>query len=60
MPVYGYKCLQCGKSFSLLLSIAKKQEAACPACKSKDLKEDFRGYGCGSQSKTAISGGNFT
>jgi len=60
MPVYGFKCQKCGEIFSQLLSIAHKQEAACPACNSKELKEDFRGYGSGSPGKPANSGGKFT
>lgn len=60
MPEYGFKCLQCGEKFSLLLSMAKKQEAACPACKSKNLKEDFSGYGSSSATKPANSGSKFT
>ena len=60
MPVYGFKCKKCGEDFSLLLSFSRKKEAACPSCKSKDLKEDFSGYGSGSKSKDASTSTKFT
>lgn len=59
MPIYGFKCKQCGESFTLFTSISKKDEAECPRCKSKQLEEDYSGYGSarpGSQE----TGGKFT
>lgn len=32
MPVYDYKCAQCGHRFELLRSISRRDEAACPRC----------------------------
>lgn len=45
MPLYGYKCKQCGAGFTLLLSFSQKDKAQCPRCKAKDLEEDYSGYG---------------
>jgi putative FmdB family regulatory protein len=41
MPTYEYQCLDCKKSFSLILSIAEhdKARAACPKCKGKKVKQ---------------------
>lgn len=58
MPEYGFKCLKCGEKFSLLTSISRKQEASCPSCQSKELKEDFSGYGSGSKSNSSPSSGS--
>lgn len=55
MPIYEFICQRCGNKFSLLLSMAKKAEAACPACQSKDLKEDFSGYGAANIKKSTPS-----
>ena len=41
MPTYEYQCLDCKKSFSLMLSIAEHDKAkiACPKCKGKQVKQ---------------------
>ena len=41
MPTYEYKCLECGKSFSLVLFISEhdKVEVKCPECSSKSVKQ---------------------
>lgn len=43
MPVYEYRCLDCGKEFSVALSISEhdKGEAKCPACGGTNLKQRF-------------------
>ncbi len=41
MPMYDYKCLDCGKE-SLIVAILKEYEAGeiiCPACGSKKLQQ---------------------
>lgn len=58
MPIYEFICQRCGNKFSLLLSMAKKAEAACPSCRSKELKEDYSGYGAATVKKSAA--GKFT
>jgi putative FmdB family regulatory protein len=41
MPTYEYKCLNCKKEFSLVLSITEhdKRKANCPKCGSKKLRQ---------------------
>jgi putative FmdB family regulatory protein len=36
MPIYEYRCLQCGHAFELL--VFKTTVAACPACRSEALE----------------------
>jgi putative FmdB family regulatory protein len=41
MPTYEYECKDCKKKFALVLSISEhgKAAAACPKCKSKNVKQ---------------------
>ena len=32
MPVYDYKCVQCGHRFDLLRSVSNRDDAVCPKC----------------------------
>lgn len=32
MPVYDYKCAQCGHRFDLLRSISQRDAVTCPRC----------------------------
>ena len=32
MPVYDYKCTQCGNRFDLLRSVSGRDDVKCPAC----------------------------
>ena len=43
MPVYEFKCLDCGNTFTLPLSVRafEHQEYECPSCKKKNLEEQF-------------------
>jgi len=40
MPSYEFQCQDCGKEFSLTLSLKEREAEGmeCPACKSKRLK----------------------
>ncbi|MCW2278348.1 FmdB family zinc ribbon protein [Heliophilum fasciatum] len=39
MPIYEYRCLDCGKVFSLLRSYQQRDDQAlCPHCQSDQLK----------------------
>jgi len=38
MPIYEYRCLQCGKTFEALQSIAAKPIAKCIYCQGKTKK----------------------
>ena len=35
MPMYSFRCPECGKRFDELLPISKKDEAFCPDCQTK-------------------------
>ena len=41
MPTYEYECRDCGKTFSLILSMTEhgKTKAACPKCKGKKVRQ---------------------
>jgi putative FmdB family regulatory protein len=41
MPVYEYACLECGKEFTLLLSVVDRDRKAvrCPDCKSDRIEQ---------------------
>lgn len=43
MPVYEYKCLDCGKETVLSLSLKERESGAavCPSCKSKRMEQLF-------------------
>lgn len=44
MPLYEYRCEDCGKKFDLIASIAEKEAGlhpVCPKCGSKDCRQVF-------------------
>jgi len=43
MPMYEYKCLDCGKESEVALSISDRQsrQVTCPHCKSKRMEQVF-------------------
>jgi len=42
MPIYEYKCQECGKVIEVFVrSIHEKIDLSCPDCKSKNLKKIF-------------------
>ncbi len=43
MPMYDYKCLDCGKESLIILTIKQRDagEAKCPACGSKNVKQIY-------------------
>jgi putative FmdB family regulatory protein len=39
MPIYVYRCRQCGEEFEkLVLSAAKAADVACPVCQSEEVE----------------------
>lgn len=38
MPIYDYKCFNCGESFEISHSILEDARTRCPNCKSDGLK----------------------
>jgi putative FmdB family regulatory protein len=41
MPIYEYGCLECGREFTLVLSLHEYEDktVACPRCKSKKVEQ---------------------
>ena len=52
MPLYEYRCRQCGKSFELLRKMQDADgELGCPECQSEDVERllsTFASTGCSS------------
>lgn len=43
MPMYDYKCADCGKESLVVLTLKEHErgDAVCPACGSKNLKQVY-------------------
>lgn len=39
MPMYNYRCPECGQRFEELLTVARRDEAICPRCGVKAERE---------------------
>ena len=50
MPLYDFKCLDCGIHFEALVL---KEPAACPQCQSKKLEQMLSMFGVSSESTRA-------
>lgn len=46
MPMYEYKCQDCGKESVLVLSLKEHEQGPppCPACGSKNTKQLYSGF----------------
>jgi putative FmdB family regulatory protein len=65
MPIYEYKCNQCGESFEKMLRFSEAdQRPACPKCESKDTHKkistvvSFGTSGLGAVSSSGIGCGS--
>ncbi|MDI6821747.1 MAG: zinc ribbon domain-containing protein [Actinomycetota bacterium] len=48
MPIYIYKCRDCGQEFELLVGMgSSKEELKCKKCGSKNLERVFSAFGIG-------------
>ncbi|MDD5245109.1 MAG: zinc ribbon domain-containing protein [Syntrophorhabdaceae bacterium] len=59
MPIYEYRCKQCGNEFEVIQK-ADDQEPPCPKCESKDIEKNLSvthtGQGsCGAPRKSPFS-----
>lgn len=55
MPLYEYKCLNCGKVFIVALSLSERDRGAtvrCPGCDSKDVRQLISSFIAKTGSKT--------
>ncbi|MEW6002027.1 MAG: zinc ribbon domain-containing protein [Nitrospirota bacterium] len=43
MPIYEYKCNECGEDFERL--VFGNQKVNCPKCNSEDIKKKFSTFG---------------
>ena len=41
MPIYEYKCMDCGKNFEILVFGKNDEKIICPGCKKSNLKKLF-------------------
>ena len=46
MPMYDYKCLDCGKESLVVLTLKEHESgiATCPACNSKNMKQLYTSF----------------
>jgi len=46
MPMYDYKCLECGKESLVVLTLKEHErgEATCPACGSKKMQQLYTSF----------------
>ncbi len=48
MPIYEYRCAECGESFELFIRSAKQKEGpTCPKCGSTDVHKAISLFGVG-------------
>lgn len=57
MPIYEYRCLECGEKFEkLLLSISSTPQVECPRCGGRKVEKLLSLFGTKSQSGTSSCG----
>ena len=58
MPIYDYRCSECGHRFELLQSISRRGEAVCPKCGGKvtQVYEGKWSVGCKNAGGSGCSG----
>lgn len=56
MPIYEYRCNDCGSSFERLLLPGKDQSVACPTCSSKDVAKTPSTFALGKSNSESVSG----
>jgi putative FmdB family regulatory protein len=56
MPIYEFKCKQCGKDFEFLC-VRSDEGAECPACGAKDVERLMSTFSCaGAGSPAGLDG----
>ena len=59
MPMYEFKCGDCGEVFEELTTLAEVEagDVACPACGSGDVERQMSTFACGGESPAGTGGG---
>ena len=57
MPIYEYRCSDCGHEFELLVGV-NQENIACPACEGADCKRILSVFGFASGGKFTSSKGS--
>ncbi len=39
MPIYEFRCQECGKKFTVLVRMSEREKVKCPACESKNITQ---------------------
>jgi putative FmdB family regulatory protein len=61
MPIYAYKCKDCGAQFELLVGVTSdSNEIRCEKCGSKNLERLLSTFGLGSSSSSSSACTTFT
>jgi putative FmdB family regulatory protein len=58
MPIYEYRCAQCGEKFELFVRSAAQQAAVptCPKCGSAETRKALSLFGIGEASRSSSTG----
>lgn len=59
MPLYEYKCPECGEKFEELASASSQEPVECPKCGSV-AKRQISGFAIGSGGGGSVAGGGFS
>jgi putative FmdB family regulatory protein len=54
MPIFEYKCEECGKRFEAIVIGSRKPE--CPSCHSKKLEQQLSSFAVGASSSSTPCG----
>jgi putative FmdB family regulatory protein len=51
MPIYEYRCLECGEAFSRLLQASQANQGSCTRCGSEQTKRLYSSFAVGGKAK---------
>jgi putative FmdB family regulatory protein len=56
MPIYEYRCNECGEKFDLFVrSMSEQGASVCPKCGSQQVQKDISLFGVGSTSGIGLN-----
>ncbi len=56
MPIYEYRCNECGEKFELFVrSMVKQNSSSCPKCGSQQVRKDISLFGIGGTSGSKVN-----